>query len=259
MDKRLVEPDEGVPIADRDVLRPSPLPLYQQVKRHLVQRVLAGEWKPGQSLPSEQKLAQEYKLSQGTVRKAIEEMAQEGLVSRQAGRGTFVTSHSGNYEPFRFHRLFDNEGRRIATDAVSFVRVEDRSIDARAAAGLQLDPGAPSTECLRLRHLDDQPVLVEKIVLNARLTPDIAPILSREEPPSIYQLLERDYNLLVTRVVERVRARGAAGEEARLLGLAEGTPVLEVERIAYSLGGAPVEWRIMVGETSKIHYLHSSG
>ena len=251
--------DLGDSSSDSDDLRPSPLPLYQQVKRHLVQRVLAGEWKPGLSLPSEQKLAQEYKLSQGTVRKAIEEMAQEGLVSRRAGRGTFVTSHSGNYEPFRFHRLFDNEGRRIATDAVSFVRVEDKRIHARAAAGLELDHSSPGTECLRLRHLEDEPVLVEQIVLSARLTPNIAPTLERERPPSIYQLLERDYNLLVTRVVERARARGATREEAELLNLAEGTPVLEVERVAYSLGGEPVEWRIMVGETSKIHYLQSSG
>jgi GntR family transcriptional regulator len=233
---------------------PRPSPLYQQVKQHLVQRVLRGEWRPSELLPSEMKLAHEYSLSQGTVRKAIEEMAQEGLVSRQAGRGTFVTSHAGNYRPFRFHKLFSDSGQRIANEQVTFVHVRRQPVGQRAGAGLGLKPKAPGVECLRLRDLDDRPVLVEEIVLPERLFEGVATMLEEEKPPSIYLLLERHYNVLVTRVLERVRARIATEREADCLGLAAGTPVLEVERIAYSLGGEPVEWRIMVGETSRIHY-----
>lgn len=233
---------------------PSPQPLYRQVKSHLVHRVLAGEWKPGESLPAETRLAEEYGLSQGTVRKAIEEMAAEGLVSRQAGRGTFVSSHGGERRPFRFHRLRAADGQKIAGDNVEFLDCRETGADARAAAGLGLGPGAPVAETLRRRHFEGRPVLVERICLPAARFPGIAAALEAETPASIYLLLERRHNVMVTRVEEQVRARMPDAEEMRLLDLPPQTPVLEVERIAYSLGGEPVEWRTMTCATDTLHY-----
>lgn len=229
-------------------------PLYRQVKAHLVQRVLAGEWRPTDLMPSEVALAQEYNLSQGTVRKAIEEMVQEGLVSRHAGRGTFVTSHSGSYRPFRFHRLFSEDGERIASDDVDYVSLRPVELGERAARGLGLSPSAPATECLRLRHLQGAPVLVERILLPEQRCPGIAAQLEAERPGSIYLLLERRQNILITRVAEAVRARMPSDEERVLLASAEGVPVLEVERVAFGLNGDAVEWRIMVGNSDKLHY-----
>jgi len=237
---------------------PSPQPLYRQVKSHLVQRVLAGEWKPGEVLPSEMKLAEAYGLSQGTVRKAIEEMAAEGLVSRQAGRGTFVTSHSGDRRPFRFHRLFSDDGRKIAGDNVEFIYCHEAPAGQRAADALKLPVGAPVIETLRRRHFDGRPVLVECICIPPGRFPGIAAALLAEKPASIYLLMERRHNTLVTRVEERVRARLPDPEEARLLELSRETPVLEVERAAFSLGGEPVEWRTMTCETGSVHYSSNS-
>lgn len=235
-------------------MRPNPQPLYRQVKAHLVQCVLAGEWRPTEALPSEIALAREYNLSQGTVRKAIEEMVHDGLVTRQAGRGTFVTSHNGSYRPFRFHRLFSEAGEKIAGDAVRYLALRQVQLGARAARGLGLGPTAPATECLRLRELDGTPVLVERILLPERLCPDIATVLRAERPGSVYLMLEQHHNILITRVAEWVRARLATDEEGDLLGFSAPTPVLEVERVAYSLGGEAVEWRIMVGDSARLHY-----
>jgi GntR family transcriptional regulator len=233
---------------------PRAQPLYRQVKSHLVHRVLAGEWRPGESLPSEQKLAEEYGLSQGTVRKAIEEMASDGLVSRQAGRGTFVTSHSGDRRPFRFHRLRAEDGSKIAGDNVEFLDCREGLVQPRAALGLRLAPGAPVIETLRRRHFEGRPVLLEVISLPAGRFPGIGAALNDERPASIYLLMERRYNVLVTEVDERVRARMPDEREIRLLDLAPNTPVLEVERVAYSLGGEPVEWRTMSCATDQVHY-----
>src|SRR5882724_7890189 len=85
--------------------RPAFQPLYLQIKALLIKRVLSGEWRPAQLLPSEMKLAEEYRVSQGTVRKAIEEMAAENLVMRHQGKGTFVATHRSTSRPFRFIRL----------------------------------------------------------------------------------------------------------------------------------------------------------
>jgi GntR family transcriptional regulator len=253
-EKTANETGKGEPASAHPPPSPSPLPLYRQVKQHLMNRVLAREWKPGESLPSEIRLAEEYGLSQGTVRKAIEEMAAEGLVSRKAGRGTFVTSFSGTSRPFRFHRLRSEDGRKIAGDNVEFVHCKDGVTDKRAAVGLGLESDMPLTEVLRLRHLDGRPALVERILLPTQALPGIRDLLDAERPPSIYMLLERAYNHLVTQVEERVRARFPEREEGALLGLSNENPVLEVERVAFSLGGQAVEWRTMVCDSQHIHY-----
>ena len=235
-------------------IKPSPKPLYKQVKEHLVNRVLAGEWKPGQILPSETRLAAEYELSQGTVRKAIEEMASEGLVTRKAGKGTFVTSHNGDYKPFRFHRLFSNSGEKVANDQTTLLLSSAALAGARTATALNLKIGTKGTKLLRLRLFYGHPALLETIFLPCALCPDADAILQKANPGSIYLFLEQQYNLLITRVVEQVRSRHPTEAEARYLEIPMDTPILEVERTAYSLGGKPVEWRTIVGVTDSIHY-----
>lgn len=241
------------------ILKPTARPLYQQVKQHLVHRVITGEWKPGQLLPSESKLAEEYGLSQGTVRKAIEELASEGLVSRQAGKGTFVTSHAGDYHPFQFHKFFSEDHQRIAKDEAVFISSRSAAANDRIASALKLQSGTLGSEILRLRNSNNQPVLVETIFLPENICPGARDLLQDEKPKSIYLFLERHYNLLITKVVEQVRARAATDQEAKLLFIELGEAVLEVERTAFSLGGEPIEWRTMVGSTASIHYRNDLG
>ncbi|TGG94273.1 GntR family transcriptional regulator [Natronospirillum operosum] len=241
------------------VLKPTAQPLYQQVKQHLVHRVLTGEWKPGQLLPSEFKLADEYGLSQGTVRKAIEDMASEGLVTRQAGKGTFVTTHDGDYHPFRFHRFYSDQGERIAKDEAVLVSSSPAKADTRIAKGLDIRKGTAGCKTVRIRQLHAEPALVETFFLIDSICPGARDFLEQENPKSVYLFMERHYNLLITKVLEQLRARSATEQEAELLNLEPGTPVLEVERIAYSLGGEAVEWRTIVGATDHIHYRNELG
>lgn len=241
------------------VLKPTSQPLYQQVKQHLVHRVLTGEWKPGQLLPSEFKLADEYGLSQGTVRKAIEEMASEGLVTRQAGKGTFVTTHDGDYHPFRFHRFYSDKGERIAKDEAVLISSVAAKADLRVSRALDIRKGTSGCETVRVRQLHATPVLVETFFLIDSICPNAREFLEQENPKSVYLFMEQHYNLLITKVLEQLRARSATDQEAELLNLESGVPVLEVERIAYSLGGEAVEWRTIVGATDQIHYRNELG
>ncbi len=240
-------------------LKPTAQPLYRQVKQDLVKRVLSGEWKPGHILPSEFKLADQYGLSQGTVRKAIEAMAQEGLVTRQAGKGTFVTSHAGDYRPFRFHQFYCSEDERIATDETQPVSVVDAQADGRIAQAMEIPVGATGTQTTRLRLRNGEPLLYERFFLPDALCPNAKRTIESENPASIYLFLEQRYNLLITRVKERLEARTATAEECKLLNLPHGTPILEAERVAYSLGGEPVEWRVIVGASGRTHYLNEIG
>ena len=91
---------------------PSPTfsPLYQQIKALITQSLQSGEWKPGELIPSEVELAARFKVSQGTVRKAIDELAAENLVMRKQGKGTFVSTHHEARAHFRFLKLLPDEG-----------------------------------------------------------------------------------------------------------------------------------------------------
>src|SRR5271168_4445206 len=85
-------------------------PLYQQIKTLITQSLDQGEWKPGEVIPSEIELARRFKVSQGTVRKAIDALAAENLLVRRQGRGTFVATHHEARAQFRFLRLVPDEG-----------------------------------------------------------------------------------------------------------------------------------------------------
>src|SRR6187431_1357294 len=85
-------------------------PLYQQIKDLILQSLQAGEWKPGESIPSEMDLAARFRVSQGTVRKAIDELAAENLLLRRQGKGTFVATHSEQQVQYRFLKLKPDNG-----------------------------------------------------------------------------------------------------------------------------------------------------
>lgn len=234
--------------------RPTARPLYLQVKDQLIRRVLSGEWRPGECLPSEMKLAEEYGLSQGTVRKAIEEMATEGLVTRHAGRGTFVTSHRGDYHPARFRRFYSHSGQRIAGSQGEYIGCGRRKAGKEVATALRIEPEDEVAKIVRVRYFEERPVLLETIFLNRQQCPNAEAAFEELKPESIYLALEQIYNILIVRVDERLRARAASDAEAERLQLDAGAPVLEVERIAYSLGGDRVEYRVSVCGGDDIHY-----
>ena len=119
---------------------PSFQPLYQQIKGLLTQRLETGEWRPGQAIPSEQDLAAQFSVSQGTVRKAIDELAGDNLVVRRQGKGTFVATHTETKSSmFRFLRMRRNDGQNEypASDLIDVKRSRanadiGRSLDLKA-------------------------------------------------------------------------------------------------------------------------------
>ena len=217
----------------------------------------SGEWGPGDSIPSESELAARFGVSQGTVRKAIDEMAAENLLLRQQGKGTFVATHRDPGSAFRFLRLVPNDG----------VPQVSRSIPLecwRAKAGpdvartLALEPGAPITIVRRLLKLGDEPVVFDEIYLSSELFPDLSlEVLGTGE--SLYGLFEARYGVCMVRAAERLRAVSADRVSADLLQVAEGSPLLLVERVTFTFGQRPVEWRRGFYSTRNHHYRNQLG
>jgi GntR family transcriptional regulator len=140
--------------------------------------------------------------------------------------------------------------RRLPESRLISVR---KGLARRIEAGcLGIGSGAPVIRIRRVRSLDGQPAIAETITVPQVLFPDLADI--REVPNTLYDLYERRYGITIARAVERLSAVAADERDARLLGIAPGAPLLEIDRIALALDGNPVEWRVSRCHTATHHY-----
>lgn len=230
-------------------------PLYLQIKELLIQRVLQGDWKPGELLPSEFKLAAEFKVSQGTVRKALDELAAEKAVIRMQGKGTFVAARNTRHTPLHFFRIVLDGGERWVPHNTRLVHFQDDAEPTDEEAGrLALASGGRVLRIERLRYLGEKPMMREVVSLAASRFPNFAAVYKQAQKSNLYALLEKDYGVLVVKADEKLRARAATDHEAKLLELAPHTPVLDIERLSYAIDGSPIEFRHMVCDTSRQHY-----
>lgn len=233
--------------------RPAFQPMYRQIKQLLIQRLLSGEWRPAQLLPSEMKLAEEYQVSQGTVRKAIEEMAAENLVMRHQGKGTFVATHRTTSRPFRFIRLVSDVSEETHPVTV-YPSIKAGTATAEERRHLQLPADGKVVRVERVRSFAGKPCVYDRIILRAEGLPRLEQFLAKMKPDSVYSALEQEYRLMVVRIEEQLRAVAADATDARILGVKAGHPLLEVQRTALSLDQRIVEWRISRCDTRYLHY-----
>jgi GntR family transcriptional regulator len=226
-------------------------PLYRQVYDVLVKRFNEGTWRAAQALPSEQALAAELGVSQGTVRKALDALESEKLVERRQGKGTYVAEHTQESSLFRFFRLATPEGRRAAPTSAD-CSVKRRPARPAEAEKLQLREGAAIVEITRTRLVDGHPAVLERIVVPAALLPGIEHV--DPMPNTLYQLYQRDYGITIVTAREQLRADIARREDCRRLGVQPGAPLLNIERIGVGLDGTLVEWRVSRCDTSRLVY-----
>ena len=230
---------------------PRAQPLYAQVKTLMMQRLIAGQWRPGEMLPSEFQLADEFGVSQGTVRKALAALAADNVVVRRQGRGTFVAEHDDHRALFHFFHLVGPEGERRLPES-RLLSLRKGLAGWVEAERLGIGRGETVVRIRRIRLLDGRPAISETIAVPHALFADLAEI--RDLPNTLYDLYERRYGVTIARAVERLAAVAADEREAKLLDIAPGTPLLEIDRTAHALDGAPVEWRVSLCLTATHHY-----
>jgi GntR family transcriptional regulator len=139
-------------------------PLYRQIKQLLMASLEQGEWKPGELIPSEMELAARFQVSQGTVRKAVDELAAENLLMRRQGKGTFVATHHEPRAQYRFLRLQPDEGGGAPAQS-RFLECRRQRATADIAGLLELKAGDPVVFVRRLLCFDDVPTVLDDIWL----------------------------------------------------------------------------------------------
>ena len=217
----------------------------------------SGEWGPGASIPSESELAGRFGVSQGTVRKAVDEMAAENLLVRQQGKGTFVAKHKDPGSVFRFLRLVPNDWNLQVSQSVPLECWRAKA-GPDVARTLALETGAPITILRRLLKLGDEPVVFDEIYLSSELFPELSLDVLRSGE-SLYSLFETRYGIRMIRADERLRAVSADRISSGLLQVADGSPLLLVERVTFTYGQKPVEWRRGFYSTRNYHYHNQLG
>ncbi len=221
---------------------PSFRPLYEQIKILITQSLVAGEWKPGEAIPSEIELAARFRVSQGTVRKAIDELASEHILVRRQGKGTFVASHSEPSYQYRFLRVMPDSGQKLTPHNV-LLEVRKGRASGEIARALAIKAGAPVHAIKRILEFQGRPLILDEIVLAAARFPGLTVPRLEEFKGSMYSFYEAAYGLRMIRAEERIRAVAAEPAVAAHLRVAAGTPLLCVDRIAFTYGDMPVEWR----------------
>lgn len=229
------------------------LPRYQQLRDDLVQRIAAGEWAPGAAIHTEAELSAAYEVSTGTLRKAIDLLVAEGVLTRSQGKGTFVRRPRFDSSLFRFFRFKSSSGEAVRPTA----RILQRAIavpEDGVRQALQLGPRGKAIHLARLRLVDGQPVLAEEIWLPRDGFEALATLAIEDFGDLLYPLYERLCSQVVATARETLRVEQADKAIARTLGIGAGHPVIRVNRVALNFAGKPIECRSTVGAADGFQY-----
>lgn len=229
-------------------------PLYQQIKTLITQSLMAGEWVPGAAIPSEMELAARFGVSQGTVRKAIDELAAENIVMRRQGKGTFVATHSEDVVKLRFLRLVSVDGSKELLDN-RLLSCERAKATPAIANSLKIKTGSAVLDIKRLLLFSNKPLILDRIILPAAAFKGVTDKQIEQFNGSMYRMYETQLGIRMVRAEEKLTAVGADAEVAAALGLKLHTPLLSIERVSYTYGDKPMEWRLGLCLTDHHHYL----
>lgn len=240
------------PVVARDAA-PAFSPLYQQIKVLLTHSLQGGEWRPGELIPSELELAARFKVSQGTVRKAIDALADDRLLVRRQGKGTFVATHAEREVRFRFLRLVPDNGKSGGM-ARRFIDCRRQRAPADVARALALRAGDPTLQVRRVLSFEGRPVVLDDIWLPGHAFKGLTAERLSEYRGPMYRLFETEFGVRMIRADEKLRAVGADAESAALLEVEPGAPLLSVERLSFTYGDRPLELRRGLYDTSAHYY-----
>jgi GntR family transcriptional regulator len=227
-------------------------PLYRQVGDLLATRIDEGFWQAGEMLPNEFELADQFNVSQGTVRKALGTLETRGIVERRQGRGTFVTTNTDERSFYHFFRLAHPGGERVKPEPFS-EKIRRRKANKREREQLGTAQATEVFEIIRVRKVGDQHATRETMLIPC----DIAPTLSEIKgnlPNSLYPFYQQQFGTMVLRAEEYIAAVAASEVVAQALQVTAGTPVLEVTRTAHDIKDRVVELRVSQFRSDTFNY-----
>lgn len=229
-------------------------PQYRRVRIGLTRQLAAGDWKPGEPIPSEAQLARQFSVSIGTIRKAVDELVAGSILVRQQGRGTFVASHTDDHTLFYFFHIARKDGAKELPVHELLVFRKDKA-EADEALRLGIGRGTPTLRMRNALKLGGRPVILDDIVVPAALFRGLNETIYRARDSTIYALYQARYRINVIRISERLSAAVPPAAVSSVLGLAPQLPALVIRRVAYTYNDTPVEYRTSWLDSREHEYL----
>jgi len=230
-------------------------PLYMQVEEYVKQLIVEQRWKHGEMLPNEFQLADELGVSQGTVRKALNGLTAAKILTRRQGVGTFVSEHTSQDSLYRFFPLI-SDGKPPELPKAELLSLVLVIAPKEIALELGLELTAKVIFLTRRRILNNEFCIVEKIFLPAFYFKGLEH--ETDIPHTLYHFYQTNFNLTVQATNDKIKADIANEDDARLLGIKKGEPLLEVIRVARTIDGKIIEYRISRCRSDKYHYMVDS-
>lgn len=232
-----------------------PDPLYKQVGDRILQCLADSEWKPGEQLPTESQLAERFGVAVFTIRAGIGDLVAANILVRKQGKGTFVARHSRLRQRYQFSHIHDTNGEQILPGRELLAFGKATATDEEAARLALPRDGKPAIYRLKMLSVEDgKAVATIDIALPARMFSSLTASAIRNAQENLYAAYQDECGVNVIRIEERIHAGLATAGEARALKLRAASPVLRVERIAYTYRNLPVEFRMRVFDATKYHY-----
>lgn len=222
------------------IVKKGPLPRYYQLKEIMREKIRVGEWKPGDLIPSERELGEQYGISRMTARQAITELVNEGLFYREQGKGTFVSRHKITQQLINLTGFTEDmkaRGQRAGSRVISSEMIP---ADEVLAEHLRIKPGQVVFRLQRLRLADGEPLALE--ISNLSFMGCERLLEEDLERNSLYRLLEEEYGQILMEAEQELEAGLIGSEEAQLLQVPTGSAALFIRRTTYTERDHPIEY-----------------
>ncbi len=239
--------------AGNEVKRQQGISLYYQVAEVLRERILSGEWRPGDQIPTEDELCQLFQVSRTTVRYALSTLVSEGLIFRKQGHGTYVaepTLEQGSPQLLGFTEEMTQRGELPDSQVLDIRKLPANE---KVASKLHLQEKEPVIMIKRLRLANGEPIGIQTAYIPFNLCPGL---LNDNLSGSLYALLESRYKIYLHSAKDTYYVGMLKGEEAKLLEVPPGSAAFVVERITVTSDGTPVEYvrSFMRGDRYKVSH-----
>lgn len=236
----------------------TPRPLYKEVKSQIIQSLAQGEWGPGESLPSEAKLAARFGVGVSTIRAAVGELVAANILLRKQGKGTFVSMHNKYRDIYQFFHIVPDDGVR-ALPVSELLFVKEAVAGQEAAQILQIPKGARTFMLRNVLRIAGTPVQVSDIVVPQDLFPGLTESMLRDGGDTLYESYQTCFGVSIIKTTDRLTAIKANPEDAALLAVALNDPLLQIQRVGYTYHEKPVELRYSRVQTQQYHFLLNQG
>lgn len=238
-----------------EIKRNNPTPFYLQLEEIIRKKINNGEYENGDSLPSESKLQEKYNLSRTTVRQAMSNLVKDGIITRQRGKGTFVSSKNKTKPDLSLLNSFTEEVKREGKKPGSKVlNLKIIKAPQYISEALKLSNKSSVVLYERIRTIDDKPVGIHTVYLNLNALPKLNIEDLNKDDISLYNIIENKLNIKIGTATETIKAIAADKETSETLNIQEGEPLFSMKRITYTGNNIPFEYAKIIVKGDEFEY-----